>query len=114
MRVIPPTLLPQASPAHGWRLGATQCSSRRPDKTEKDGPQWPTDYSAQGLSALLLGRSPPLVRCCSFWQYSRPLCRVLRSIERQMRRSLAEVEGLRERPRGANRGACEQHATTPD
>jgi len=79
MRVIPPTLLPQASPAHGWRLGATQCSSRRPDKTEKDGPQWPTDYSVQGLSALLLGPSPPSVRCCSPWQYSRPLCRVHQS-----------------------------------
>jgi hypothetical protein len=90
---FPRPLSPQAFPPlrpRGRRLGAR--SALEAGQTEKDCPQWPTNYSVQGLSALLLGRSRPLVRCCSFWQYSRPLCRVLRSIEPQMRRSLAEVD----------------------
>jgi len=77
---FPPDPFPQAFPryATGRRLGATQCSLEA-GQTEKDGPQLPTNYSVQGLSALLLGPSPPSVRCCSPWQYSRPLCRVHQS-----------------------------------
>ena len=120
MRVIPPDPYQAFPPLRprGRRLGAR--SALEAGQTEKDCPQWPTNYSVQGLSALLLGRSRPLVRCCSFWQYSRPLCRVLRSIEPQMRRSLAEVDlyqhlvyvGARA---AANRGVPASNTpTTPD